>query len=403
MRLLFYRYGSICEPDIIATFQEFGFDITEITVEITNKNFTPEEGVRLVGQTLQDHPHDFVFSINFYPFLAEVCNILHLRYLCWIVDSPLLELYSPALLHPWNRVFLFDRTLYEEIAPRNPACVFYLPLAANIAQKQQTIAACSAQKRLHFHSDISFVGSLYSEKCPYRQLTNPPAYLEGYLSGLIEAQRNVYGYYFIDELLDDEMVSLFKAHVTDFPSLPYADAQTDLAVVSQYYIASKITSLERERLLGALSERFSVDLYTGSDTSSLPAIHPKGFAKTMTEMPLIFHESRINLNMTAKSIRSALPLRIWDILGCAGFLLTNYQSEIPAYFSAGEELETYGSEDELLEKCAYYLEHERRRAEIAAAGFEKVQRYHTYPLRLGELMELAFSNETPPQTDSHRP
>ena len=112
----------------------------------------------------------------------------------------------------------------------------------------------------------------------------------------------------------------------------------------------------------------------------------------MTEMPLIFHESRINLNMTAKSIRSALPLRVWDILGCGGFLLTNYQSEIPAYFNVGEELDTYGSQDELLEKCAYYLEHENRRAEIAAAGFEKVQRYHTYPQRLGELMELAFLN-----------
>ena len=239
MKLLFYRYGSICEPDIIATFREFGFDITEITVEITNKSFTPEEGVRLVGQTLQDHPHDFVFSINFYPFLAEVCNIMHLRYLCWIVDSPVLELYSPALLHPWNRIFLFDRALYEEIAPRNPDCVFYLPLAANTAQKQQTIAASGSQFRQHFQSDISFVGSLYSEKCPYRQLSNPPAYLEGYLRGLIEAQLNVYGYYFVDELLDDQMVATFKSHVTDFPSLPYADAQTDLAVVHrQRYVSS---------------------------------------------------------------------------------------------------------------------------------------------------------------------
>lgn len=390
MKLLFYRYGSICEPDIIATFLEFGFEVNEITEEITNKNFTPEEGVKLVSAALLNTPCDFVFSINFYPFLAEVCNIMHLRYLCWIVDSPILELYSPAIRHPWNRIFLFDRVLYQEISPLNPDCVFYLPLAVNTMQKKNTIATANSIQRQKYLSDISFVGSLYSEKCLYNQLKNPPAYLEGYLSGLMESQLKVYGYYFIDELLDDKMVADFKTHVPDFLTLPYANEQTDLAVVSQYYIASKITSLERERMLCALSEQFSVDLYTGSSISALPAIHPKGFAKTLTEMPLIFHESRINLNMTAKSIRSALPLRIWDILGCGGFLLTNYQSEIPEYFTIGEELETYGSKDELLEKCSYYLEHENKRAEIAAAGFEKVQKYHTYPIRLSKLMELAF-------------
>lgn len=94
MNILFYRYGSICEPDIIQSLKGLGNNVDEITVEIYNKDFTPSEGVRLLTDTLFAHSYDFIFSINFYPFISEVCNIFHLRYICWTVDSPIAELYS---------------------------------------------------------------------------------------------------------------------------------------------------------------------------------------------------------------------------------------------------------------------------------------------------------------------
>lgn len=392
MRLLFYRYGSICEPDLIETFQTFGFEIIELTAEIHNKDFSPQEAVTLVGHTLLETPCDFVFSINFYPFLAEICDIMQIRYLCWVVDSPVLELYSPSIRHPWNRVFLFDRTLYEEISPLNQDSIFYLPLAVNPNKRKKLAQSASNQQRERFRSAISFVGSLYSEKCPYRNLIAPPEHLRGYLDGIIAAQLNVYGCYFIDNLLSDNVISEFKAHVPSFPSLPYADSTTDRVYVSQYYIASQITMLERTHMLQMLSQTFDVALYSGSDVSALPHIHARGLAKTETEMPLIFHESRINLNMTAKSIRSGLPLRIWDILGSGGFCLSNFQAEIPEYFVPGEDLDTYSCAEELRDKCNYYLEHDNIRKEIAENGYQKILRSHTYEIRLSQLMELAFSH-----------
>lgn len=50
--------------------------------------------------------------------------------------------------------------------------------------------------------------------------------------------------------------------------------------------------------------------------------------------------------MTSKPIRTGLPLRIWDILGAGGFVLTNYQTEIPEYFEIGKDLETYTCEED---------------------------------------------------------
>lgn len=91
MNILFYRYGSICEPDIIQSLKGLGNNVDEITVEIYNKDFTPSEGVRLLTDTLFAHSYDFIFSINFYPFISEVCNIFHLRYILaglWTVRLP---------------------------------------------------------------------------------------------------------------------------------------------------------------------------------------------------------------------------------------------------------------------------------------------------------------------------
>ena len=94
-------------------------------------------------------------------------------------------------------------------------------------------------------------------------------------------------------------------------------------------------------------------------------------------MPWIFRNSKINLNMTIKPIRTGLPLRIFDILGCGGFCMTNYQEELEDLFRIGTDLEAYGSPEELEEKCAYYLTHEEERQRIAANGYRKAAESHT--------------------------
>ncbi len=393
MKILFYRYGSICEPDITQALRENGHTVTELTEEITNKNLFLGDCAKLVSSSLFEHPQDCVFSINFFPVISDVCNIFHVPYLCWIVDSPVMELWAKPIQNPFNRIFLFDRQQYDEIAPLNPGCVFHFPLAVNVSGKQQMIKDASPLMCEQFASDCSFVGSLYTEKCPYDKLEHPPAYLRGYLEGIMSAQLEVYGYYFIEDLLTDRIVQDFKTHLPGFYQYPLENFLTDKTILAQLYIGNKITALERHTTLKTLSEHFSFDLYTGSDTSDLPAIHNRGLAKTLTEMPLIFHESKINLNTTSKPIRTGIPLRVFDIMGCGGFVLSNYQPELCEFFEPGVHFDYYTSQDELVEKTDYYLHHEKKRAEIAQNGLEKVARDYNYPKRLDELFSIAFQSE----------
>lgn len=391
MKCLFYRYGSICEPDILQGWRELGIDVYEISDEIEDKTITAEQGVKRVSEWLLQQPVDFVFSINFYPFLSEVCNIFHIRYFCWTVDSPLLELFSASISNPWNRVFLFDKMQLAEISPLNPGCVFHLPLAANVENKKRLFENTAPAQHQKFAHDIAFVGSLYTEKCPYDKLSDPPDYLAGYLEGIMDAQKKIYGYYFISELLTDEITEDFKAHYPDFYEAANAPALTDKEILSQFYIGNKITALERMDTMRILSSRFPVDIYTGSDTSQFANIRNHGFAKTLTEMPLIFHNSKINLNTTSKAIRSSLPLRLFDIVSCGGFVLTNYQCELEELFTPGKDMAVYTSLEEAADLCAYYLQHASQRRELAQAGYETLCKYHTYSIRLEQMLRLGFA------------
>lgn len=389
MNILFYRYGSICEPDIIASFKHLGFNITEDTREVYNKQLLPSDCIKGLNELLKQDTYSFIFSINFFPSVSDVCNIWGIPYLCLIVDSPVLELFSTSLANPCNKVFLFDRQLYNDFHHINPDGIFHIPLATNVRDNYATATMASAADRARFSSDISFIGSLYSEKYLYNQITLPEK-MRGYVDGLIEAQLLVYGYNFIEECVTPELIEAFckvRPELINFPDSMKVDTK---AVIAQHIISVKVAEQERLRYLKALSEHFNVDLYTGSDTYSMPLIHNRGFAKTNTEMPIIFHQSKINLNLTAKSIRSGLSLRIFDVLGCEGFLITNYQAELPEHFNIGEDLEAYTSLDDLMGKCEYYLSHDKERREIAHNGFEKVKKYHTYDIRLTQMLEIAF-------------
>lgn len=409
MEILFYRYGSICEPDIIKCFRSMDLEVVEENSQVTNKKVSPSETVAAVSELIKKHSFLFVFTINFFPAVSDICQIYKMPYVCWTVDCPVMELFSPALANDCNRVFMFDKAQYEYFRHVNPERIFHLPLATNVSRWDQVISQASSKDLKHFSSDISFIGSLYAEKDPYDKIQGLSEYTKGYVEGMIEAQLQVYGYNMLEDLLkvcpDSPAVSSdrflsedrlspvmrdFKEHVPDLTKSPYAPYFSPSYIIAHHFIGMHAAVIERHRLLSMLSEDHAVDLYTFSDTSHLPKVHNRGGAKTLTEMPLIFHQSRINLNMTIRPIQTGLSLRVFDILGCGGFLLTNYQQELGDLYEIGKDVEIFTSKEELAEKAAYYLTHEEERQKIARNGYEKTRALHTYETRISQMIRIIF-------------
>ena len=389
MEILFYRYNSICEPDVIASFRKLGISVIEETIQITENKLTGGQIVERVGKLLKKHCFLFVFSINFFPAVSEVCELMQVPYVCWTVDVPVLELFSDSLKNKCNRIFLFDRSQYLYFKDRNPENIFYLPLAANVDKWDRVIAAASGTDRKRFRSDISFVGSLYGEKNAYRKIEGLSEYAKGYVNGLVEAQLQIYGANLIEASLSDRLMNEMDRLVPDMHQpLCEGDEAAQRYLIAHCFIGSEIAQTERIRLLNVLAECYNVDLYTLSAADELIGVNVHRGAKTQTEMPILFHESRINLNITMRPIAMGLSLRVFDICGCGGFLMTNWQEELPGMYEPGVEAEFFASQEELLDKVGYYLEHDDERNAIAKRGYTRTKGEHTYDARISEMIKL---------------
>ena len=61
MNILFYRYNSICEPDMIEVLGRYSNSIDEITIEMDDKNISSKECLCALSSALQQKKYDFVF------------------------------------------------------------------------------------------------------------------------------------------------------------------------------------------------------------------------------------------------------------------------------------------------------------------------------------------------------
>lgn len=337
-----------------------------------------------LASVLKDKEYAFVFSFNFFPIAAKVCHQCNVKYAAWIYDTPYMLLYSKYTLLDTNYIFFFDKTLFIEFKQHGIKHVFYLPMAAPVDYYDKFRK--KAEKR-EYRSEISFVGSTYTEDRQnfFQYIAKVDDYTAGYLKAIMKMQGEIYGSFILEELLTDNILRELQRVC---PINKEEDEwETDAWIYANYFLARKMTGEQRIELLELLGERHEVKLYAPNQLLDMKHVVNCGTVDYMKEMPLIFQNSKINLNMTLRSIHTGIPLRAMDIMGCGGFLLTNYQQDFLDYFEPGIDFIYYSSKKELLNLADYYLSHEEERQEIAENGYRKVKEGHTYKKRLELLLE----------------
>lgn len=334
---------------------------------------------------------DAVFSYNYFPLVAEACNKKAVPYISFIYDSPYVYIYSYTLPYETNHVFLFDRSWVNEFRSGGIKNVRYMVLPGDPDRVERMPGGYDASRCV---SDLSFVGALYNERHNFYERLEEKLtpYLKGYLEGIIESQQKLYGMSIVEPLLSPDILKALKeCFLVDTNSLL---VEPDTYRYANYFIKRKITQIERIKMLTELGETFGsgfdLKLFTLDDKFNIPGIKNMGITPYETEMPYVFRNSGINLNITLRSIDSGIPLRCMDIMSCGGFLLCNYQSDLVTDFAAGEEFVYFADIEDLLAKSEYYLTHEKERREIAINGRERIRKDYNFKITFEKIFEIAF-------------
>ncbi len=393
MRILVYCWKAYNQADIITALRRRGHIVDTFEAELGNfekdDNFEQlfmkiisgcsgeggKETAEATGKKAAVSVYDAVFSVNYFPIISDLCGqFVGLKYICWTCDSPLSTMYHQSIFNECNYIFIFDRFCYMTFKELG-ANVYYLPLAAAVGRAESVIAEAGKE----YKHDVSFIGSMY-RKNSYDEIKDKlPDYVRGYFDALMKLQMEIYGENYIDGMLTADIIEELNRH---FKIEKSERSFSDISLIfSTTVLGFKIAQLERYKLLGGLSKYFDVNVFTDDVNAEFILAHNRGPVRYWDESPIVFAQSKINLNFTIRNIRSGIPLRVWDILAAGGFCITNFQPELVMYFKNGEDLVWFEDETDLVKKVRYYLVHEDERKRIALNGQKKVRELHNYDVR----------------------
>jgi hypothetical protein len=86
--------------------------------------------------------------------------------------------------------------------------------------------------------------------------------------------------------------------------------------------------------------------------------------------------------------RQSANMRIFEVTGSGGFLLTERFDNLSDLFRDGEEIVTYGDEAEMLNKIGYYLAHPDERLAIAERGQRRCLEVHGMSKKTAEIDKI---------------
>lgn len=367
--------------DIVWGLKFLGHDVNIFENAKFDPNTSIEADNNAFYQALYSDSYDFVISYLFIPSISDICAACNIPYISWTYDSPLVALFKNSIYHDTNFTFIFDSMQCQRLQELNVPHIYHFPLAVNL--DRVGALDITPEDELTYSHDITFIGNLYENNFYNQSIgffpENLQLELKLYLTKHLCDWTKVRPW----PELSDECVSFIKS-TFNLPNGNPAELLSDSNFFGILLLSRKLGEMERITVLNYLAKDFDVDFYTQSSSHFLENVTLHTGVDYYTIMNKIFYLSKINLNITLPSIEAGIPQRVLDIMGCGGFVLTNYQPEIEEFFEIGKEIEVYHTLDELHEKCAYYLTHEKERLTIAMNGYLKIRDNFSYEHLLGK-------------------
>lgn len=384
------RKTKICVFEHITIANDCMEALVNIGYETEKVQWTNE--LDILKNVLKINP-DILFTINFSPIIAQISESFKIPYISWTVDTPAYTLYEKEnSTYSYSYMFIYDEKVVLDLQKKGIRNTHYMPVAANVNRLRKVkFEIADSQK---YCSDVSFLGSSCIEN----------EYLSFFKHRISNATRNE-----IEQMIElqDKVDSYLLKKITTNKLVEKVEEESKLTIDRlQHELLPKNEKLsfllgryhsykERLMIIEELARSFNMKVYGDkgwvSERETYNYIY-QGNAEHFNEMPKVFIGSKINLNITRSFVESGLPMRVFDVLGCTGFLLTNNKKDIQRLFTVGSDLVVYRDLQDMKEIIEYYLVHEEERNKIRSQGFETVEKYHSYEIRLKSIMNIVSNS-----------
>ena len=347
--------------DVTAALHKLGHKARVLNLTNNIRNF------EITSEINKNRP-DFILLLDAIGFMPHIYEKEKIPYISWFFDNPFNWL-KKHHVSDYYHIFSWDKTYVPNLKEIGFTNVYYLPLAANtdVFYPRDKNALC----------DVSFIGSsLYQPK---------PIVFDD------KAKQ-----YFIDMLLN---------LICEKPSVPVWDL---IAIINkQRGISFKIDDPEKKYEFELFIQTISRSVYRTKIIEKMLPFNPwlfgdagwsnlvkpgngvyKGKINNRIDLPSVYTNSGININITVPQLRNSLSHRAFEIPACKGFLLSDYRPEAENFFELNKEIVCFSNYNDLNDKVSYFQKYPKERAEIAENGLKRVIEEHTYVHRLKKMISI---------------
>ncbi len=197
--------------------------------------------------------------------------------------------------------------------------------------------------------------------------------------------------YYLQQAFDDALQNQLKSTNTN--------TQSDVVFIGNFSLGH---ILRYETLEYVLQQGINLDIY-GSGKNYVPEhskvnklLKPGLFGLEMYQR---YQHSKMAIHIHTTGIENdginwnkfAGAKRLFEITGAGTLLLTSHQDNIKDLFEIDQEVVTFKTKEELVQKIKYYLAHPQEAAHIAKAGQQRTLVHHSFRARAKELETFLLS------------
>jgi spore maturation protein CgeB len=373
--------GGLFVDDVSKALEGFGYTLYSLDV----KRLSVEE----ISLAIRRFKPLVAFAVNYTNGLAELFESHGVDLICWEVDPATDQPKPISTGSDCAYIFTYRRANVEDFVNAGFNNVEHLPLAADIEKRSPT--QLLPEEHDIYDAPLSFVGSsMLDNATSFRNifLSQYKSYRGGSEDAVKEAeqrleevlsmQRQDFSVYVIPDFLEKHF-SGFVSYLLELP-----EAHDPFILVGEIAAAEKRINYIAN--LSSLGVKVWGD--DGWRSAEQYGVKYMGNAGHTFEINKIYGASGINVDINRLFQMDIIPMRIFDIMACGGFVLAEYSRELAGIFEIGKEIETYRTFDELASKAAYYLDHKSEALKIVGRGMDAVRKNHRISTRVEHMLKV---------------